>query len=185
MKFGPERTEIEAGDYAVIHARWARKVRQRYPNLKAKVQIFKAEDKDRTVPFSTLELKPDESRPLVEIARAVSLPAGEYILRLVTPGVKLGNGEPLEAELIVRNRLSRELQDLSSNRALLSMIAEKSEGKLILPDEVSTIPDLLRNPLDNKSSGEEFSLWDHWVLMAVFFVLLTAEWVMRKLNGLP
>jgi hypothetical protein len=185
VKFGPERTDIEVGEDAVIRARWAKKVRKMHPNLKARVEIYIAKDKDRGSPFSTIEMKPDESRPLVDIGRAVSLPPGQYRLRLVTPGLKLGNGEPLEADLVVRDRLSRELQDLSSNRSLLSMIAEKSDGKLLLPDEVSQIPDLLRDPKSRKSAGNEFTLWDHWFLMAVFFVLLTGEWVVRKLNGLP
>jgi hypothetical protein len=185
VKFGPERTDIEVGEDAVIRARWAKKVRRMHPNLKAKVEIYLAKDNNRTAPFSTLDLKPDESRPLVDVGRAVSLPAGQYKLRLVTPGLKLGNGEPLEADLIVRDRLSRELQDLSSNRGLLSMLAEKSDGKLLLPDEAGQIPDLIRNPRASKSAGSEFTLWDHWLLMTVFFVLLTGEWVIRKLNGLP
>jgi hypothetical protein len=185
VKFGPERTDIEVGDDAVIRARWAKKVRKLHPKLKARVEIYIAKDKDRTTPFSTIEMKPDESRPLVDVGRAVSLPPGQYRLRLITPGLKLGNGEPLEADLVVRDRLSRELQDLSSNRSLLSMLAEKSDGKLLLPDEVSQIPDLLRNPHARKSAGNESTLWDDWRLMIVFFVLLTGEWVIRKLNGLP
>jgi len=185
VRFGPERTDIEFGEDAVIRARWSKKARRRYPNLKAQVQIFKADDKNRTRPFSTLQLKPDESRPLMDVARAVSLPSGKYKVRLHTPGLKFGDGAPIEADLVVRDRLSKELQDLSSNRALLAMLAEKSDGRLLLPDEASTLPDLFRDPDASRSAGEEFTLWDHWLLLVAFFVFLTGEWVIRKLNGLP
>ena len=184
VKFGPERTDIQAGEDAVIRARWSKKVRRRFPKLKAKVQIFRADDKARTRPFSTLDLKPDESRPLVEVARAVSLPPGNYKVRLVTPGVNLGNG-PVEADLIVRDRLSVELQDLSSNRDLLATIAQKSDGKLLLPDQAGQLPDFFRDPRSKKNLGEEFRIWDHFSLFILFAALMMFEWVVRKLNGLP
>ncbi|MFQ5732511.1 MAG: hypothetical protein ACE5KM_11240 [Planctomycetaceae bacterium] len=185
VKFGPERTDIEAGEDAVIRARWSKKIRRRFPKLKAKVQIFKTEDKNRGRPFSTLNLKPDGSRPLVEIARAVSLPPGNYKVRLVTPGVNLGDVGPIEADLVVRDRLSVELQDLSSNRPLLASLAGKSDGKLLLPDQAHRLPDYFRNPDSKKKAGDEFEIWDHWTLMILFFALLTFEWVVRKLSGLP
>jgi hypothetical protein len=41
-------------------------------------------------------------------------------------------------------------------------------------------------PPDYRStSREEIELWDNWPIMMLFFALLTIEWVVRKLNGLP
>lgn len=33
--------------------------------------------------------------------------------------------------------------------------------------------------------SHEYTLWDHWLLLAILFGLLTAEWILRKWNGLP
>lgn len=185
VKFGPERGEIEFGDDAVIRARWSKKFRKMYPNVKAEVEILKYDDKNNTKLHAKVPFKPDESRPLVDIARAVSLPKGRYKLRLLTPGAKLAKGNALETDLIVRDKVSLELQDLSSNRPLLAEIAKQSNGRVLLPDEVSQLAKLFRPPDAEHEVGSEKRLWDWWPVMLLLFALLTGEWVIRKLNGLP
>jgi hypothetical protein len=32
---------------------------------------------------------------------------------------------------------------------------------------------------------QERTLWDHWLVIVLFSGLLMAEWVVRKVNGLP
>ncbi len=185
VKFGLDRGEIELGDDALIRARWSKKFRKLYPKMKAQVAILKFDDKNAPQPFAKVPFKPDGSRPLVDIARAVSLPKGRYKVRLLTPGAKLGNGKPVETDLIVKDKLSLELQDLSSNRPLLAEVAKQSQGRVLLPDEVSQLRNLFRPPDADHLLGTEVQIWDHWMLMVLFFGLLTTEWVVRKLNGLP
>lgn len=193
VKFGPERSDIETGEDAVIRARWSKKFLHRFPNLKAKVQVFKLDDKAgrpalaaaKRKLFTTLDLKPDESRPLVQVARGIGLPSGRYKVRLLAPGVEIEKGTPIEADLVVHDRLSKELQDLSSNRALLARLAEVSRGRLLLPDEARQLPSLFLDPDADRKFGEENTIWDKWWVLVLFFALLTGEWVVRKLNGLP
>ena len=80
---------------------------------------------------------------------------------------------------------SLEYIDLSANRKLLTMMADLSGGKMIEPEEIHLIPDFFKKEVSPKSQQEEVELWDHWLIMLVFFVLLTTEWVLRKVNGLP
>ena len=129
-------------------------------------------------------MKPAPSRPLVFEARAVSLPAGEYKLTLSAIGADIGD-EELAASLFVHEQETLELSDLSSNRQLLNQIAASSGGKVFLPDEVGDIPALLLPPQESTVIREEVDVWNNWIVLSCFFALLMAEWVVRKLNGLP
>jgi hypothetical protein len=44
---------------------------------------------------------------------------------------------------------------------------------------------MLRPENTSQNVVQEITLWDHWGLMLLFFGLLTAEWILRKLHGLP
>ncbi len=99
-------------------------------------------------------------------------------------GADLGN-EPIQADLSVRPRTTNELGELSANRNLLEQIAEATGGQLFLPKDVSKIPGLFQDVSERSSSQQEVTLWDHWLILTLLFGLLTCEWVIRKLNGLP
>ena len=184
VKFGPERPDVTVGDNVLLRARWTPEFLKRFPKLQARVEVYRAKDPANAKPFTSLELKPDQNRPQVHEARAVSLPAGSYRAQLTVTNADLG---PLEisAGLFVEEPKSLELSDLSGNRELLTQLAQLSGGQLILPENVHTIPELLRGPTATQTLREESLLWDHWLIMVVFCVILMAEWVIRKLNGLP
>jgi len=188
VRFGPERTDLQEGEDVLLRARWSKRVFVQFPNLKAQAVIYRADDKSRTTPVETVDLNPDTSRPLLYTGRALSLEPGEYKVRLkVLPPHRntINNGEPIEAELVIHSRLSTELQDLSANQPLLAQLADVSAGKLLRPDEAHQLPQMFRDPKARHAYGDEFTLWDHWLLLVVFFALLMSEWVVRKLNGLP
>jgi len=184
VKFGPERTDVEVGQDAIIRARWTRAFLRRFPKLKAKAKIFRTGDKHPTKPFATLPLVPAETRPLVHEARAVSLPAGDYHIKLVVHKADLGPDE-ISAQLYVNEQPTLELSDLSSNRELLTQLADASHGELFYPDELQKLSERFQNPQLSTTIHQEIALWDHWLILLLFFGLLTAEWVIRKLNGLP
>lgn len=184
VKFGPERPDVTVGENVLLRARWTPEFLRRFPQLKARVDVFRAKDSPQAKPFTSLELKPDQNRPQVHEARAVTLPAGSYKTKLVVTNADLGPQE-ISASLFVQEPKSLELSDLSGNRELLLQLAQLSGGQLILPDSVPRIPELLRGPTATQSHREETLLWDHWLILTAFFILLMAEWVVRKLNGLP
>ena len=184
VKFGPERTDIDMGTDAVVRARWTQGFLSRYPSFKARAEVIRVDEGDGTRPFATLELKPEKTRPLVYEGRLVSLPPGEYRLKLVADGAELGEKE-ISAMLYVHEPKTPELSNLTANRQLLMQVAEVSGGQFLLPDEVGRIPDLIRKPTESASVRNEIALWDHWLVLAALFGLLTTEWIVRKLNGLP
>lgn len=184
VKFGPDRSDIEVGEDAVIRARWTQQFLKRHPELKAKAQVSRIGDDADDRPFSTIELVPEENRPLQFEGRLVSLPSGQYRVRLVVDGADVGD-EEIEATLYVHEPLTLELSDLSANRDLLDELANVSRGRVFYPDEVHEIPKLFEDPKTASTTREEKRLWDKWYMLVLFFGLLTSEWVVRKLNGLP
>ena len=67
----------------------------------------------------------------------------------------------------------------------LRAIAEASGGRVFEPHETAELAAEFLNAEQTAQIREETNLWDHWSMMLVFFGLMTLEWVVRKLNGLP
>ena len=184
VKFGPDRTDVEVGDQVTLRARWTARFLRRFPDLKAKAEVFRIGAGSEEKPFSTLDLKPLSRRPLIHEGRLTSLPTGDYRVKLVVTGADLGPDE-ISTPLYVRGKQTLELSDLSANRDLLAQLADASGGTLLYPDETDKLLDLFDTSGERTTVRRETTLWDHWPLLVLFFALLTTEWVIRKLNGLP
>ena len=183
VRFGPDKTDVELGQDALFRAKWMAPFLQKFPKLKAKADLFRISDM-HDKPFTTIDLTPATDRPLQFEGKAVSLPAGEYRVALTTENADLGE-KPVEATLYVHDRPSLELSDLSANRDLLTQIADTSGGRVFQLDELHELPKQFKTYEATTSRYEESPLWDRWPWLVVLFALLTTEWVIRKLNGLP
>ena len=183
VRFGPERPDLELGQDAVLRARWVAQFLQRFPGLKARADIFKTGDPPGKS-FTSVQLTPIAGNPLLHQGKAVSLPAGEYRVTLAADNADLGN-KVVEATLYVHDRPSQELSELSANRDLLTQIADVSGGRLFLPDQLHELPRMFKTFDGNVSKYEETPLWDRWPWLVLLFVLMTTQWVVRKVNGLP
>ena len=184
VKFGPDRTDVATDEPVVIRARWSHQFLRRFPELKAKAEVRRDGDVAKPEPIAMIDLQPVESRPLVYEGRVASLPRGEYRVKLTVENADAGRDE-IVAPLNVHERLTPELNDLSCNRELLAQIADVSGGRLIFPDEIDQIASVFSDAVTSETQNSEIPLWDHWVILVVFFTLLTTEWIVRKLNGLP
>lgn len=178
-----DRNQLESGDHTLIQARWQQRFLDLNPDVKAAIEVFSDSEPDQTRPVARIELTPVDGQPLVHEGRTVDLAPGTWKLRLVAEGANLGS--EVAASLYINDPQTGELSDLSANHELLTRIAEASGGRVLLPDESGQVVDILTPPDESLSSREETTLWDHWLIMCLFFVLLTTEWVVRKLNGLP
>ncbi|MEZ6060733.1 MAG: hypothetical protein R3C19_10250 [Planctomycetaceae bacterium] len=130
-------------------------------------------------------LAPVEGSPERFAGRISRLPAGAYEVRLQVESDRLKLTEDIRTQIMVQRQLSTELADISCNRDLLQSLATLSGGRMLEPWQLSELPDLLRPNDVTESAVQEKSLWDHWLLLVVFFALLMTEWVVRKLSGLP
>ncbi len=93
--------------------------------------------------------------------------------------------ESVQSELLVRKQLSAELANVSCNRDLLTQLSELSGGELIEPFDAERLISLVQPKEQAEEKLQERTLWDHWLILLLFSTLLTSEWVIRKLNGLP
>lgn len=184
IRFGPVRTDIPEGEDSTIKARFSQPYRHQFPDATAKAEVYRVEEDEAEELFATVDLLPNPARPLSFEGRAVSLPAGRYRLRLLVENADARAGN-LEAPLYVQEQTTLELSDLSANRELLVQVANLSEGRFFMPDEIPQLIAEIRDPLEDRTLRKEVELWDHWWLLLIVFGLLTTEWVMRKLNGLP
>ena len=91
----------------------------------------------------------------------------------------------VSSELVVQRQLSTELANVSCNREFLQQLATTTGGQLLEPWQLKDLPELLKPQDEVNSVLQEETLWDHWSVMLLFFALLTSEWGIRKMNGLP
>ncbi len=175
------RSVMNEDETTRIQSRWNDRFLAQHPGLKT---IAIVEATDGTEFRKRLELKPDANRPFMYEADLSDLISGEYRITLETPGLPWEDESP-ESVLIVREELSEELADLSANRNLMEEIAAASGGRFFYLDEADQIPELFVDTQEFTSVREEIPLWSHWIVLVLFCVVATTEWMIRKLNGLP
>jgi hypothetical protein len=131
-----------------------------------------------------IDLSPNLHQPDVFEAVVRMSDTGSWTARLVITGAELD--APVDADLFVAQPRIDETADLTANRDLLTSVAAASaNGQMLLPDQLDEIIPLL-NLSTNPTAGYQVDpLWNHWLVMLAVFALLTTEWTLRKLNGLP
>ncbi len=114
------------------------------------------------------------------------LAAGRYELVIQADEQSVISGEDVRAELTVVSRSSPELVDVTADRDGLLQIARSSGGRVVEIDELDSLPKLLQRdrPVQD-ARPEQTDLWDHWLTLTVLILLLTCQWFLRKLSGLP
>jgi len=130
-------------------------------------------------------LSPVEGSPDRFAGRISRLPAGAYSVRLQVDSDRLRLTEDVRTDILVQRQLSTELADISCNRELLQSISTLSGGRMLEPWQLGELPALLRPEEATENVIQEKTLWDHWLVLLIFFALLMTEWVVRKLSGLP
>ncbi len=181
VRLGLTRSILNEGEQTRIQAQWDDRFLAQHPDLKS-VAVIRSTD--GTEFRKRVDLKPAGNQPFLYEAEVSDLEAGEYLVTLETPGIEWEEKSP-ETLLIVRQELSEELTDVSALRELLVEIADASGGRFFFLDEVSELPELFAGTQDVTSLREEIPLWSHWLVLAIFCCVAMAEWVIRKVNGLP
>ena len=187
VRFSLESSDVPSGQDVQFRTRWTPQTLARRPDVKGKVAIFPRQNTKPDEPLATIDLSLDPTRPAQHQGRWLAPAAGEYRAVLKIDGPPLGgpSDKEISADFMVRGPLTIELADVTATRALLEQMAQASNGRLLLPHQLAELPKLIQ-PEDLKTSEtHEHTLWDHWLTMALLCGLLTAEWVLRKWNGLP
>lgn len=138
--------------------------------------------KVKQLPPGHYRLAPDIPELRTQLAEA---PLGEVKPGEVPPGDKTAGRHgftvlpPEEGELI----------DVATNWDLLHALAEQTHGRLFTAEDIGELPDLLARQVAHKDTRHEQRIWRDapmvWWALAALLGLLTAEWIIRKLAGLP
>ncbi|MEM7754135.1 MAG: hypothetical protein AAF297_00705 [Planctomycetota bacterium] len=103
---------------------------------------------------------------------------GDYLVRASDPILA---GIDLSAQIRVISP-DDELRTPETDFAALERLAEATGGEVLTPDRLGELPDLLPNRrLILAGTPEISTLWDRWPILALVVLLLTTEWVARRL----
>lgn len=133
----------------------------------------------------TVQLQRDDQSPERFRGQMSGLSPGSYRVSLQLQDSPIRLDTPVEADIVVQRKRSVELANVSCNRDFLQQLAVLSGGEFLEPWQLADLPELVQPQIERSSLLQERTLWDHWLLLVLFFILLSAEWILRKMNGLP
>ena len=112
------------------------------------------------------------------------LPAGEYSYQGNT---KLGSKKYEASGHFIISQQQTEFRQTTANHQLLYSLSKQSGGKMIFPDEVSQLPELIKANENVKTISYEERKYEELINMKILFFLILAllsiEWFSRKRNG--
>lgn len=154
------------------------------PGLKA--HIWKEGKKVTSLPLQYVEASNGLHRAL---ARPLS-ETGSYSITLegekVDPSLTGHSLQAVRASIRVIGSTSPvELSETTLNLPLLNSLAKLSGGQVTTPATVGTLPALFLTGDESRDELRETTLWDHWLLLVILFLVLTLEWSTRRHAGLP
>jgi hypothetical protein len=161
---------------------------------KAALKVIRQRDGKPDETAAIVELAAQPQRPRLLEGKIKQLPPGNYRLELDIPELrdKLADLDKDAAQVhgfTVTPPENGEHVDLATNRELLQSLAQTSGGRLFTAADAQRLPDLLESQVQRKETRSEDRPWQDlplagWIL-AVLIVLLTLEWSLRKVAGLP
>jgi len=143
-------------------------------------------------PAAIVRLSGEARQQMLE-KQVANLPPGNYAVELAVADPQLREGLLGRMPTKDRNRAtftvtaadSAEKIQLAANWDLLREIAGKSGGRFLKVEEAGELLQLLAPQVDESSRPTEFKLWQSWTTLMLVLLLLTLEWIARKLAGLP
>lgn len=191
VRFGTRDPVYRQGQEVELVVRLGEGVRALGPGALAGARILREAAPGKEEAVALVPLAPREAQPRVLEGRLRDLPAGAYSVELAIPdladqiGGADGQGAKPRATFTVTAPDSEEMVELSANLPLLEELAAKSGGKVFGPENVQELIDLLTHQAGMRWHHTETRLWEWWPSLALFLLLLTAEWLARKWAGLP
>ncbi len=195
VRFGTRQPVYRQGDEVEVLVRLADDVPPLTPEARAGARVLRVvEGKDGEEPAALILLNRKAAQPRLLEGKLRDLPPGKYKVELAIPEIadKLtgspgpdGQPQRLLAEFSVTPRDSAEMLELSTDMELLRQLAGETEGQTFTPETAGGLAELLKTKVVTREVPSERKLWMEWITLALFLLLLTAEWVGRKMVGLP
>ncbi len=132
-------------------------------------------------PMGLTQLEPRSQGGGTYLAEAGALPAGSYKVRLVN---NIGRPEQLDLTLDVVSG-SIENRVLSADPDLMRRLAEVSQGSVIGGENLSRLGSMVQRwDAERRLADARHPLWNQPWWLAVLVLLLGAEWLVRRREGL-
>ena len=178
---------MTAGEAVAVTVRWRPGVVERIGGLTAQAEFHPATSKAGTSagsPQAVARLTAVDGRPLLWRGQATGLPPGDYQVRLSVsdPGIDTTG---VTADVFVHPPTSGELNNLAADHSRLAELAVASGGEVVPLEQIDALAEVLVGTRSHQELTEDVLIWNHWTMLLGFFVLMTAEWVVRKVHGLP
>lgn len=147
------------------------------------IHVFSADQREAE-PTKVIPLRYVDAAQRELTAEIKHIPAGKQTLFLVSENGKIVDPD-LFTELLVESPLTNERKNRQADASLLTAIAESSGGQMFYPDQLPELMNRLDAPAAVDVETSQLLLWNHWSVLLLILILLTAEWTIRKRNGLP
>lgn len=194
VRFGTREPVYQQGQEVELVVRLGESEPPLRPDALAGGRLLRLNSDGKEEAVALVPLVRRAAQPRVLEGRVRDLPAGQYQIELAVPEMadKL-NGPPgsdgqagkLRAAFTVTPSDSGEMIELASNQPLLEELASKSGGKVFSAENATELVELLTHRAVTREHRTERKSWQEWWTLLVFLLLLSAEWVGRKLAGLP
>ena len=151
---------------------------QNDPKLRPRAELFR----DGQL-FGTFPLEPDPESFTFR-ARSAPLEPGEYEVRVRLPGVPDDAIKARTAFTVASNPFG-ELGRLHCDELLLQQLAADSGGEYYREEDMHSLIDALAPASDfTRKPPDRFRLWQSYYWFLPIMLLLTAEWVVRRMKGM-
>ncbi|MGE3805814.1 MAG: hypothetical protein AB7K24_14155 [Gemmataceae bacterium] len=188
LRFGTPDPVYRRGEPVDVVVRLTEREQPLGAKALAAARILRKTEGDKEEQAALVQLTKKPAQPRLLEGNVRDLPPGQYQVELAIPDLadKLnGPDGKLRASFTVLPEDSAELVELATNYPLLDELATKSQGKLVEVEDASSIVEMLKEKSVTRTRPVEAKLWEEWPTLVLFLLLLTIEWVARKLAGLP
>jgi hypothetical protein len=200
VRYGTPEPVYRQGDRMDVLVRLGEGVDLRKLKSRVGANLLRKGPDGKEVSVALVRLVQRQGQRVLE-GRIPDLAPGQYRIELAIPDLK----DELKLQpsddrrkawqrdtFFVTSPQGEEMVDLATNWPDLIDIAEKTGGKVFTAENAARLADLLarearkpeyRTVIQHPPSDHK--LWQFWPTLALFLVLVTVEWVGRKLAGLP
>jgi len=193
VRFGTREPAYREGQRAEILVRLSADTPPLAKDGKAAARLIRlAADGKEDKEGALVQLKASAAQPRLLQGDVADLPHASYRIKLDIPDLqdKLADTDSgAAATFTVSPSPQRELRDLSANWPLLEELARKSNGQFFTAENVEQVVALLARQITVREQRTEQRIWQDsppvWWVLAILLLLVTVEWVVRKMVGLP